>query len=71
MTELLESIHRDNIPRVPGTAVFLTRTTADTPQVMLWRVVIVAFMLRNSAQTAGFFRLPREGVVEIGRQIEI
>jgi KUP system potassium uptake protein len=37
----------------------------------LWLEIIFAFMLRNSAQTAGFFNLPRDGVVEIGRQIEI
>jgi KUP system potassium uptake protein len=164
--EFLEQIRRDGIPRVPGTAVFLTRTTEDTPPVMLWHVrnnralhtylvalsvqvepvpwvadderlsilemggnfsrltarygfmeqpdipallaaaqahgctlqlddvtyylghetvlhrtdgrglplwreVIFAFMLRNAAHPAEFFRLPREGVVEIGRQIEI
>jgi K+ transporter len=28
-------------------------------------------MMRNSATVASFFRLPREGVVEIGRQVEI
>jgi KUP system potassium uptake protein len=166
VAEFLSTIQRDHIPRVPGTAVFLTRTTADTPPVMLWHVknnralhstlmalsvkvlpvpwadpaarvvvepvgenfwrltarygfmeqpdipaliaasrdhgctlhledvtyylghetvlhrqdgqgmplwreIIFAFMLRNSAQTAGYFRLPREGVVEIGRQVEI
>ena len=27
-----------NIPRVPGTAVFLTRTERDTPPVMVWHV---------------------------------
>jgi KUP system potassium uptake protein len=27
-----------NIPRVPGTAVFLTRTERDTPPVMIWHV---------------------------------
>jgi KUP system potassium uptake protein len=27
-----------NIPRVPGTAVFLTRTVRDTPPVMVWHV---------------------------------
>lgn len=37
----------------------------------LWLETIFAFMLRNSAQTAAFFNLPRDGVVEIGRQIEI
>jgi KUP system potassium uptake protein len=36
-----------------------------------WRESIFAFMLRNSAQAAGFLRLPRDGVVEIGRQVEI
>jgi KUP system potassium uptake protein len=36
-----------------------------------WMEEIFSFMLRNSATVAGFFRLPREGVVEIGRQVEI
>jgi KUP system potassium uptake protein len=31
-------IQTDNIPRVPGTAVFLTRTTQDTPPEMVWHV---------------------------------
>jgi KUP system potassium uptake protein len=166
VADFLERVRQDGIPRVPGTAVFLTRTTEDTPPVMLWhvrnnralhtylvavtiqirpvpwvqpseRVLVVqlgenfwrltarygfmeqpdipglvqaaqahgctlhlddvtyylghetvlhradgqglplwreslfAFMMRNSSQAAGFFSLPREGVVEIGRQIEI
>jgi KUP system potassium uptake protein len=37
----------------------------------LWQEEIYAFMLRNSATMAGFFSLPRDGVVEIGRIIEI
>jgi KUP system potassium uptake protein len=37
----------------------------------LWLERIFAFMLRNSAQTASFFNLPKDGVVEIGRQVEI
>jgi KUP system potassium uptake protein len=36
-----------------------------------WMAAMFGFMLRNSATVAGFFRLPREGVVEIGRQVEI
>jgi KUP system potassium uptake protein len=36
-----------------------------------WREAIFAFLLRNSAQAAGFFNLPKDGVVEIGRQIEV
>ena len=37
----------------------------------IWLEAIFAFMLRNSAHTIGFFNLPNEDVVEIGRQIEI
>ena len=36
-----------------------------------WQEAIYAFMLRNATTTAGFFSLPRDGVVEIGRIIEI
>jgi KUP system potassium uptake protein len=34
----LASLKSRNIPRVPGTAVFLTRTLSDTPPVMVWHV---------------------------------
>ncbi|PKU23042.1 potassium transporter Kup [Telmatospirillum siberiense] len=34
----LAKILADGIPRVPGTAVFLTRTTQDTPPLMAWHV---------------------------------
>ena len=36
--EFIAQIQLDNVPRVPGTAVFLTRTTQDTPPVMVWHV---------------------------------
>jgi KUP system potassium uptake protein len=36
--EFMARIAAKNIPRVPGTAVFLTRTERDTPPVMLWHV---------------------------------
>jgi KUP system potassium uptake protein len=36
--EFLARIAAKNIPRVPGTAVFLTRTERDTPPVMVWHV---------------------------------
>lgn len=36
--DFIAKIQSDNIPRVPGTAVFLTRTTQDTPPVMVWHV---------------------------------
>jgi KUP system potassium uptake protein len=41
------------------------------PALPLWQENIYAFMLRNAATMAGFFSLPRDGVVEIGRIIEI
>jgi KUP system potassium uptake protein len=36
--EFMNDIQSRNIPRVPGTAVFLTRTGQDTPPVMIWHV---------------------------------
>jgi KUP system potassium uptake protein len=36
--EFLSRIKEKNVPRVPGTAVFLTRTERDTPPVMVWHV---------------------------------
>jgi KUP system potassium uptake protein len=36
--EFLAKVQSDNVPRVAGTAVFLTRTMQDTPPVMVWHV---------------------------------
>jgi len=36
--EFMANLAARNIPRVPGTAVFLTRTERDTPPVMVWHV---------------------------------
>jgi KUP system potassium uptake protein len=36
--QFMQIIQDKNIPRVPGTAVFLTRTDRDTPPVMQWHV---------------------------------
>jgi KUP system potassium uptake protein len=36
--DFIAKIRSDKIPRVPGTAVFLTRTAQDTPPVMVWHV---------------------------------
>ena len=36
--EFMASIKARRIPRVPGTAVFMTRTLHDTPPVMVWHV---------------------------------
>ncbi len=35
---LMQRIESGNIPRVPGTAVFLTRTERDAPPVLLWHL---------------------------------
>ncbi len=36
--EFLAGLVANHVPRVPGTAVFLTRTEKDTPPVMIWHV---------------------------------
>jgi KUP system potassium uptake protein len=36
-----------------------------------WQEAMYAFMLRNAATVAGFLSLPRDGVVELGRVVDI
>jgi KUP system potassium uptake protein len=36
--EFMQTVESGNVPRVPGTAIFLTRTTRDTPPLMVWHV---------------------------------
>jgi KUP system potassium uptake protein len=36
--KFMKKIEKDQIPRVPGTAVFLTRTQQDVPPVMVWHL---------------------------------
>ena len=36
--EFIKKIEEGGIPRVPGTAVFLTRTQRDAPPVMVWHL---------------------------------
>ncbi len=38
LAKVLSDIEAKNIPRVPGTAVFLTRTTREAPPVMVWHL---------------------------------
>jgi KUP system potassium uptake protein len=38
ISDFMRQIDEGQIPRVPGTAVFLTRTSQDTPPVMMWHV---------------------------------
>ena len=38
VSEFMKKISAANVPRVPGTAVFLTRAERDTPPVMVWHV---------------------------------
>ena len=63
------TLHLDDVTYYLGHETVLHRT--DGKGLPLWREALFAFMLRNSSQATGFFSLPREGVVEIGRQIEI
>jgi KUP system potassium uptake protein len=44
---------------------------ARGPAMPLWQEHIYAFMIRNAANVPGFFFLPRSGVVEIGRIVEV
>jgi KUP system potassium uptake protein len=38
VSDFLANLKAHNVPRVPGTAVFLTRTTSGVPPVMLWHL---------------------------------
>jgi KUP system potassium uptake protein len=38
VSDFLTNLKAQNVPRVPGTAVFLTRTTGGVPPVMLWHL---------------------------------
>jgi KUP system potassium uptake protein len=38
VAEFLARIEREGIPRVPGTAVFLTRTRSNVPPVLVWHL---------------------------------
>jgi KUP system potassium uptake protein len=38
VSDFLANIKANNVPRVPGTAVFLTRTAGGVPPVMLWHL---------------------------------
>jgi KUP system potassium uptake protein len=38
MDDVIAKISRKKIPRVPGTAIFLTRTREDVPPVMVWHL---------------------------------
>jgi KUP system potassium uptake protein len=38
LDKFMAQLDKDQIPRVPGTAVFLTRATRDTPPVLAWHI---------------------------------
>ncbi len=38
LDKFMAQLEKDQIPRVPGTAVFLTRATRDTPPVLAWHI---------------------------------
>jgi KUP system potassium uptake protein len=47
------------------------RARADGSGLPRWQEVLYAFMQRNSAQIGEYLHLPRDSVVELGRQIEV
>jgi KUP system potassium uptake protein len=51
--------HESVVHRTPG------------PAMPWWQEAIFGFMMRNQSTVADFVRLPRDGVVEIGRIVEI
>jgi len=53
---------------------FVSRETiipVDTPDMIIWRKHLYAWMTRNASGAAEFFQLPRNRVVELGAQVEI
>jgi KUP system potassium uptake protein len=46
----MAKLEQDRVPRVPGTAVFLTRAMRDTPPVLVWHVRI-----RRNARNCGLY----------------
>ena len=53
---------------------FLGRETvipSEKPGMAMWREHLFGFMQRNASSAAGFFELPRDRVIEVGRQVEI
>jgi len=43
--EFIKKIEEGGIPRVPGTAVFLTRTQRDAPPAMVWHLKHIALCI--------------------------
>lgn len=61
---------RDTVYYV-GHETILSRPASIRNRMPAWQVKIYATMERNAAHVSDFFNLPRDKVVEIGRQIEI
>jgi KUP system potassium uptake protein len=59
----------DDVTYYVGHETVLHRT--DGTGLPFWRECLFAFLQRNSAHISEFVNLPRDAVVEIGRQIEI
>jgi KUP system potassium uptake protein len=56
------------------TTYFVSRETVipvDTPDMVIWRKHLYAWMTRNASGAAEFFQLPRNRVVELGAQVEV
>ena len=56
------------------TTYFVSRETVipvDTPDMIIWRKHLYAWMTKNASGAAEFFQLPRNRVVELGAQVEV
>ena len=72
IAEFMAKVEQDRVPRVPGTAVFLTRTQRDAPPVMIWhvrhnralhqRVFILTVIIQQMPWTRGADRLAFEEI---------
>jgi KUP system potassium uptake protein len=72
IAEFMAQVERDRVPRVPGTAVFLTRTQGVAPPVMIWhvkhnralheRLFVLTVIIRQVPWTGGAERLQFEEI---------
>ena len=61
--EFLADLKGRGVPRVPGTAVFLTRTTGGVPPVMLWHLAAEPGAARVGRGLAGAHRIEAAGAM--------
>jgi KUP system potassium uptake protein len=68
--KLLPELNVDDLNYYIGHETIVSRSNGRE-SMPVWQEIIYAFMQRNCAEITDYFKLPRDSVVEIGRQIEI